>query len=249
MAETVTRSMSSAGAACARAARVRRRRAEKAAWPAGEKSSRSSSWPGMPMYVAAVGLSSTVASRKASAIRSTSVRGARWRGRQWEEVTRATYRSRLQEVRPSPPPRRSAGERGRAPAVGADGHRRPHQPGAVGPGGDRRGGWGVGAGTGACRSEHRDDRGQLLGGGAAAHQPQPRAGRVRGFRGCPQGWSARRLTAGCSRASWPAASRAWCAAPAATGRRRSGCRTAGSPSRRSRGRPRRRGWPGCPRTR
>ena len=56
------------------------------------------------------------------------------------------------------------------------------------------------------------------------------------------------LTAGCSRASWAAASRAWCAAAAATGRSRGGSRGGRSPRRRSPARRRCRGWRACPRS-
>ena len=65
-------------------------------------------------------------------------------------------------------------------------------------------------------------------------------------RACPL---ARSLTAGCSRASSAAASRAWCAAAGASGRSRGGSRGARSRRRRSRARRRCTGWPGCPRSR
>ena len=181
--------------------------------------------------------------------------GARCWQRQW-------WRSPAQRTRPSAagrrdrepfggrwgrrPPGGSAGEGGRAPAVRAGGHRRPHQPGAVGPGRRRADGRDVAAApapaaastaTAAASSSGVGVPRTTRSGGASlsGRRPGGRSAR-RSQRDVPVLLGRQRLALGAQRAQ----------RPDDVGR---GSRTAGSRRRRSRARPRRRGWRGCPRTR
>ena len=144
--------------------------------------------------------------------------GAGWQRQWWRSPAQRTrapgVRRRDCERCPRPwAAGRSAGE-GRGPPAGrSGGHRCPHQPPAVGPRRHRRRRRGVGVGARPGRGEHGDEGRQLLGGGPAADQAQRRESAAAGSGGVV-GVS---LTAGCSRASSAAGSRAWCAAPAAPG--------------------------------
>src|SRR5215468_1212958 len=76
MASLATRSSSVAGSIVASSARVRRSRSAWAAWPSGDRSVSSWSWPATPTYVAPMGSSAAHASTYRLA--SSSIRPTRW---------------------------------------------------------------------------------------------------------------------------------------------------------------------------